>query len=654
MAQSLNELMKPYCIFLLLIFLFVTSVCIAQDDSKVDSLKKAVVSAPEDSTKVNTLIKISGEYLATDVDQALKYANEAKDLAEKIKFHEGKAWALKKVGQVYNIQGDYVNAIQAWKEALAIFDDKGIKVGSSNMLNNIGVIYYGKSFEDSAQDYYLRSLKVAEEIKDTLRIATALANVGGVYSNKEATYDKALEFHHRALVLGLAIGDSDLIGNSEANIGELYLNKSIRDKDTLERNSDIDSSLSYLLAARKVLTGSFNLPYTLNNIGKVYRQKNDFDLATEFHQLAYSEAEKLEAKPDMAQALLSIAQIDTSKKDYKGAIEIYNKAETLLKEIGQEATYDLKDVYEGLAYCYERLGDFKNAFINQTFLIEVRKKIYKLDVDKKLGTKLFEYDITKKQGEVDLQKAIVGRQKLIRNGFIGGFAVVLLFAGVFLSQRNRISKEKKRSDELLLNILPEETAEELKATGTAKAKSFDMVSVLFTDFKNFTQASEKLSPAELVAEINYCYSEFDRIITSHGIEKIKTIGDAYMCAGGLPATNTTNPVDVVQAGLEMVAFIEKNKQERISKDQPYFELRCGVHTGPVVAGIVGIKKFAYDIWGDTVNTASRMESSGEIGRVNISGSTYDLVKDKFHCVHRGKVKAKNKGEIDMYFVESII
>jgi len=231
------------------------------------------------------------------------------------------------------------------------------------------------------------------------------------------------------------------------------------------------------------------------------------------------------------------------------------------------------------------------------------------------------------------------------------FAVVLLFAGVFFTQRNRISKEKKRSDELLLNILPEETAEELKATGTAKAKSFDLVSVLFTDFKNFTQASEKLSPEELVAEINHCYSEFDKIITKHGIEKIKTIGDAYMCAGGLPATNSTNPEDMVQAGLEMVAFIEKNKQERIAKGQPFFELRCGIHTGPVVAGIVGIKKFAYDIWGDTVNTASRMESSGEIGKVNISGTTYELIKDKFTCVHRGKVKAKNKGEIDMYFVE---
>lgn len=220
-----------------------------------------------------------------------------------------------------------------------------------------------------------------------------------------------------------------------------------------------------------------------------------------------------------------------------------------------------------------------------------------------------------------------------------------------MKQKKRITKEKKRSDELLLNILPEETAEELKATGTAKAKGFDLVTVLFTDFKNFTQASEKLSPAELVEEINYCYSEFDKIITRHGIEKIKTIGDSYMCAGGLPVTNSTHPQDVVMAGLEMQTFIIKHKADRISRNEPYFDLRCGIHTGPVVAGIVGIKKFAYDIWGDTVNTASRMESSGEIGKVNISGTTYELIKDKFDCTHRGMIEAKNKGQIEMYFVE---
>lgn len=631
------------------LFILFSSACYAQNAA--DSLKKAITAAPDDTNKVNALIDLSKSSLESDVDAALNYANQAKALAEKLNFPAGKGWALKKIGQVYNLKSDYVNALEAWKEALRIFDENGIKVGSANMLNNIGVIYYNKSMEDSAQDYYLRSLKVAEEIKDTLRIATALANVGGVYSNKEATFDKALEFHHRALQMAVAIGDSELIGNSNANIGELFLTKSIKEaKDSAEINKDVDSALTYLMAAKEMFAGTSNLPYALNNIGKVYRQKKEYDRAIQFHKEAYEAAKKFDAGLDMGQALLSIAQADTSKGDYRAAIPVYLEAEGLFNGIGIEESYDIQYVYEGLTAAYSKIGDFGNAFKYQTMNIDVRKKIYDLEVDKKLGTKLFGYNIEKKQGEINLQQEVIARQKLIRNGFIGGFAVVLLFAGIFLSQRNRISKEKKRSDELLLNILPEETAEELKATGTAKAKSFDMVTVLFTDFKNFTQASELLSPEDLVAEINHCYSEFDKIITRHGIEKIKTIGDAYMCAGGLPATNTTNPVDVVQAGLEMVAFIEKNKQERMAKGQPFFELRCGVHTGPVVAGIVGIKKFAYDIWGDTVNTASRMESSGEIGKVNISGTTYELVKDKFLCEHRGKVKAKNKGEIDMYFV----
>jgi adenylate cyclase len=655
--------MRLQRVCLYLFFIFSSVAAVAQDMHEVDSLKKILSGNPHDTIRVNALIDLSKNYLVSDPDQALKYANEAFAQAEKINFHIGKAWALKKVGQVYNLKGDYVNALQAWKGALAIFEEKGHKLGSSNMLNNIGVIYYSKSLEDSAQDYYLRSLKVAEEIKDTFRIATALANVGGVYSNKVATYEKALEYQHRALEMAVAIDSnkvignkSELIGNSNANIGELYLSKSLIDTTQAVKNSDLDSALAYLLAARVLFikAGSLALAYTLNNIGRVYREKKDYVRAIQFHQQAFEDAKSKDAKPDMAQALIGMAQTDTSMGDFKSAIPLYTEAERLLKETGQETTYDMQYTYEGLTKSYAKLKDYKNAFKYQDLLITVIGNIYQLEVENKLGTKLFGYEVDKRQGEINLQQEVIARQKLIRNGFIGGFAVVLLFAGIFFTQRNRISKEKKRSDELLLNILPEETAEELKATGTAKAKSFDMVSVLFTDFKNFTQASELLTPAELVGEINHCYSEFDKIITRHGIEKIKTIGDAYMCAGGLPATNSTNPVDVVQAGLEMVAFIEKNKQERIAIGQPYFELRCGIHTGPVVAGIVGIKKFAYDIWGDTVNTASRMESSGEIGKVNISGATYELVKEKFSCVHRGKVKAKNKGEIDMYFVESAL
>ncbi|MBK8949820.1 MAG: adenylate/guanylate cyclase domain-containing protein [Flavobacteriales bacterium] len=179
-----------------------------------------------------------------------------------------------------------------------------------------------------------------------------------------------------------------------------------------------------------------------------------------------------------------------------------------------------------------------------------------------------------------------------------------------------------------------------------------MVTVLFTDFKGFTAMSETLSPQELVRDLNECFSAFDRITEKYGIEKIKTIGDAYMAAGGLPTPNTTHATDAIKAAFEMRDFIAEGKARKVAGGLPYFEIRIGVHTGPVVAGIVGVKKFQYDIWGDTVNTASRMESSGEVGQVNISEATYALVKDAtgLSFTPRGKVQAKGKGEMEMYFV----
>jgi adenylate cyclase len=227
-------------------------------------------------------------------------------------------------------------------------------------------------------------------------------------------------------------------------------------------------------------------------------------------------------------------------------------------------------------------------------------------------------------------------------------SLIFMMVYYFVRKKNFF---QARSETLLLNILPKQIAEELKANGKAEAKHFDEVTVMFTDFKNFTQIAEKLSPTDLVAEIDMIFAAFDNIVSKHNIEKIKTIGDSYMCAGGIPVPNKTHAVDVVNAGIEIQQFIQQHLEKRITEGKDPFEIRIGIHSGPVVAGIVGKIKFAYDIWGDTVNLASRMESSGEPGRINISGSTYELVKDQFHCTHRGKIKAKNKGEVDMYFVD---
>lgn len=213
-----------------------------------------------------------------------------------------------------------------------------------------------------------------------------------------------------------------------------------------------------------------------------------------------------------------------------------------------------------------------------------------------------------------------------------------------------ITEEKHKSDELLRNILPEEIAEELKEKGSSEARYFDHVSVIFTDFVNFTKAGERLTAQQLVNELDTCFKAFDDIMSKYDIEKIKTIGDAYLAVCGLPVAVEDHAAKTVQAAMDIVAFMQQRKEQH---PDTTFDIRIGIHSGPVVAGIVGVKKFAYDIWGDTVNTAARMESAGVSGKVNISAATYELVKDKFNCTYRGEIAAKNKGELDMYFVDSL-
>jgi histidine kinase len=214
-----------------------------------------------------------------------------------------------------------------------------------------------------------------------------------------------------------------------------------------------------------------------------------------------------------------------------------------------------------------------------------------------------------------------------------------------------LAQEKKNSDDLLENILPAETAEELKLNGRTNPKKFESVTVLFTDFVGFTTISSHMSPEEIVSTIDAYFRAFDGIVSKYKVEKIKTIGDAYMCVGGLPIPNSTHAVDTLKVAIEIRNWVSEFNEKQRLENKPEFNVRIGLHTGPVVAGVVGSKKFAYDIWGDTVNTASRMETCSNQGKINISGTTYKLVSEKFDCEYRGKIAAKNKGEIDMYFAE---
>ncbi|MBP6812096.1 MAG: adenylate/guanylate cyclase domain-containing protein, partial [Saprospiraceae bacterium] len=247
--------------------------------------------------------------------------------------------------------------------------------------------------------------------------------------------------------------------------------------------------------------------------------------------------------------------------------------------------------------------------------------------------------------------AIMGVLLLLAAGATFSFVRARMNTRVLQEKNITIREEQVRSENLLLNILPSLVADELKKKGRTTARYFEDVSVLFADFVGFSKIAEQLTPQQLVSELDTCFQKFDDIIAQYDLEKIKTIGDAYMCAGGLPNGGGAQLHDMVSAAKDMQAWLSEWNAGREKEGLPRFDARIGIHRGPVVAGVVGSKKFAFDIWGDTVNIAARVEQAGEGGRINISGDAFEVVKDVFPCHYRGKISAKNKGEIDMYFVE---
>jgi class 3 adenylate cyclase len=339
----------------------------------------------------------------------------------------------------------------------------------------------------------------------------------------------------------------------------------------------------------------------LTEISEIYLLNNEFDLATESAYRSLHLAKMNNLKPQISDA-------------YKLLSEIYEKSRK-----GDQA-----------------LDNYKNYII-------YRDSVKNLSSIQEIANMRTDFEVSQKQTEVDL----LNRQKKTQQILVFTMLASLLITVVYFKN---ISRAKKRSDELLLNILPSKTAEELKKNGKVEAKKFESASVMFTDFQAFTKYSQKLTPEILVKSVDYFFCQFDRIIEKYQLEKIKTIGDAYMCAGGIPKENQHHAVDIIFAAFEIIDFINESKENK-DKEIAHFDIRIGINTGPVVAGVVGEKKFAYDIWGDTVNVASRMETNSIAGMINISEDTYALVKDYFECEYRGEIEVKNKGMMKMYFVK---
>ena len=636
-----------YVLFFILIPLFGSG-----QNSQVDSLKSYASGLQEDTLKVNTLNELSSLLVNDDPSQSIDYAQEALDLAEKLNFIKGKGYALKNIGVGYYHLSKYLEVFDYWHRSLSTFESIQDTLGIANIVNNLGVIYFNQGDNAKAIEYYLRSLRISEQLRDKYRIATAQLNIGTIYSNNVNTYDDALRYYLHALPLGEELDRMDVVGACTDNIGDIYL-----------KLGKLDSAQFFLEKSLIANANTAYLPYSLNLLGEVFEQKGDYSQAIEYQKDAYDLAKKLDSKQEMARSLIGLGVSYRSNGESLRAIDAFLQAESIGIEI--DAKGILKDTYQGLALTSEKLGRYREAYKYQTLFSAFKDTLFNIETDDRIKGLQFTFQIDKKQQEVDLltkdkmlQDLEIRQQKYTKYAaFAAGFILLIFAIGIFSRYRyigktkKIIEKEKDRSDKLLLNILPEETADELKENGSAKARSYNNVTILFTDFKGFTELSATLSPPALVKEIHHCYMAFDEIMVRHNVEKIKTIGDAYMAAGGLPAPNNTHAIDVTLAALEIRDFMYRLIKARKKAGKPYFEIRIGIHTGPVVAGVVGTHKFAYDIWGDTVNIASRMESSSEPGKINISEATYELVKDRFDCTPRGHIAVKGAGEKTMYFLE---
>ncbi|WP_197276069.1 adenylate/guanylate cyclase domain-containing protein [Mangrovimonas sp. TPBH4] len=534
---------------------------------------------------------------------------------------------------------------KAPKDSLQLQYSANLQKG--NALNDKG------DFLEALQCYFT-SLKYAEIIKSDTSIGAVQISIADTYS-KVKDSSNTYQYYLKGIDKLRITKDSIKLGNALYNLGDEYL-KSNNPTKALSNTKEAGHIFEKLNDVRA-------LAYVEGNIGKIYAEMNQDELALEKINSAINTLKKFQDYYAISEFLIYIADIYAKKGNIKKALTYANKSLNLAQKYHLDD--QLSETYLKLSKLYEAQGNFEASYSNYKQHIAYRDSIINLETIQKMANERATFEISQrdakmaileKEAEISKLKARRQRAAIYATAAII-FLTSLLAWGLYRRYKfiNKtkiiIENEKKRSDDLLRNILPEQTAQELKQHGKVKAQKIKDATVLFTDFVGFTRYSEHLPPQQLVESIDYYFSKFDEIIGRYQLEKIKTVGDAYMCASGLHNHSPNHTQNTILAAMDIMDFVNETKTSN-KQQTSNFDIRIGINTGSVVAGVVGTKKFAYDIWGDTVNVASRMESCSLPGKINISHNTYKIVKNEFDCEYRGKVEVKNRGIMKMYFVHT--
>ncbi|MBT8220478.1 MAG: tetratricopeptide repeat protein [Bacteroidia bacterium] len=615
--------------------------------SAQDSLQQILKTNIPDSTRIDVLDNLFQVYISKDLDSSIYYAEEAIRLSRSTKDETRLGYMLKNMGIAYYYKGDFVRVLDYWMESLSTFQKIGHLKGESNLLGNIGAVYNSTGDYPKAIDYHLRCLRIAELNNDDFRRATALQNIGAVYSNMEE-YEESAKYYNQAMELCASIDYEKCIGIVTMNLSEVYRSQ-----------NDIDKAEESIKKSKEIFTklGDPSLPEAMIASAHLDVKLEKFDQAILEAKSAYELAKGNDSKVFMQRALVTLGQGYNGIQEYQEAKSTFQEATQLGENVG--VNLDLQQAYEGLRDAYAGLYRYEEVVKVQDRLLDINKEVYDNDKNKNISNLQLSFNLEKKESEISLLNAEVSRANLQRNLFLATAGFLLLLAGgaiyqyIFVRRTNKIiTEERNKADRLLLNILPEETAKELKLKGSVLPKKYDYATVLFTDFVGFTSEAANLDPEDLVHSVDYYFRHFDQIIERNNLEKIKTIGDAYMCVGGLPEENSTNAIDAIKAAQEMLEFVNETGNNPPEGIKP-FKIRIGINSGPLVAGVVGTRKFQFDIWGDTVNVASRMETNCEPNQINVSENVFDILKDNVPFIFRGEIDVKNRGLMKMYYLDDV-
>ena len=610
------------------------------------------ISTVNDKNIVSLAYTSKGDYFNNTNDKvsALTFYNMALENAKKTNNNVTIVAAYLKQSIINHDLGEYDKALVLAKQSLKISNEKKITKYIIQIYSIIGNTYMRQSNLENSLEYHIKALKQAEIEKDSIWISSCYNNIGAVYFNLQ-DYSKALDNYLKAI----SFKESD--NSNKAKLASSYNNIAI----IYRKYKDYEEALKYYHKALELKVQSNDLlssASTHNNIALVYSSMKNFTLAEKHLKEAYAIYKQFENKSGLASNLINHASIYMNKGDYNKALEYAFKAKPIIEEVNDKKQALIN--YGLIVKIYELQGNYKNAYIYFRTYFDYKDSLYNIERSSKISEIQTKYETEKKESEnallrkdKQINELNLVRSKNIRNFliFILFLALLIVMASIYLYRKQRsaniiIQSERDKSDRLLLNILPLEVAKQLKEKGKTIPQSFDNVTVMLTDLVNFTQIASELHPETVIEELNDLFTNFDSFIEENNCERIKTIGDAYLAVCGMPEQNENHAINILKAAQCMIKYLKKRNEIHDIK----WDIRIGIHTGSVVGGVVGVKKYIYDIFGDTINTTSRIENSSQPMQISISEMTYQLVKDDFGFEMVQSVEIKGKGTINIYRV----